>query len=65
MTEGLRQRRAAVALGESDELVNYSPDDRQQIMTAARRFLEVRERWLPSLGRLVLENTGLDLSADG
>lgn len=57
---GVRHRRAAVALGTSPEL-SVIADDRDQIFSAARRLLEDRERWLPRLGRLVLENTVKDL----
>jgi len=57
----IRHRRAAVALGTSPELARESADDRETILTGARELLTQTERWLPLLGRLVLENTIIDL----
>lgn len=58
---GVRHRRAAVALGHSPELTALAGADRITVFSAARQLLEDRERWLPALGRLVLENTKEDL----
>ncbi|MFN3242153.1 MAG: DEAD/DEAH box helicase [Planctomycetota bacterium] len=60
---GVRHRRAAVALGRSPELASDRGDDREAVLSVARHLLEDRERWLPSMGTLVLENTILDLMA--
>lgn len=56
---GLRHRRAAVALGRSPELRTLV--DRAAVFSTARYLLDDRERWLPAMGRLVLENTLEDL----
>ena len=61
MNEGIRHRRAAVMLGGAAELRPISPDDREAVMREARRLLEQEDRWLPSLGRLVLDNSRIDL----
>lgn len=58
-----RHRRAAVALGQSPELGTQSGDDRAAVFSAARHLLDDRERWLPAMGRLVLENTVFDVMA--
>lgn len=58
---GVRHRRAAVALGRSSELAGSAGDDRAVIFAVARQLLDDRERWLPRLGRLVLERTLEDL----
>jgi helicase len=67
--EGVRHRRAAVALGAAAELRPISRDDRAGVIREARRVLQQEERWLPTLGRLVLDNTRFDLQekavADG
>lgn len=60
---GVRHRRAAVVLGQSPELVDQTASAREEIFAIARGLLEDRERWLPGMGRLVLENTVLDLTA--
>jgi helicase len=57
----IRHRRAAVALGVTPELGGESADDRAEILTHARDLLADTERWLPLLGRLVLDNTIADL----
>jgi hypothetical protein len=56
---GVRHRRAAVALGESPELVMLI--DRVEVLSTARQLLDDRERWLPVMGRMVLDNTLEDL----
>jgi hypothetical protein len=56
---GVRHRRAAIALGRSPELGTH--EDRAAVFSAARHLLDDRERWLPAMGRLVLENTAEDL----
>lgn len=56
---GLRHRRAAVALGRSPELGTLV--DRSAVFPTARHLLDDRERWLPAMGRLVLDNTLEDL----
>lgn len=56
---GVRHRRAAVALGESPELVMLV--DRVEVTSTARQLLDDRERWLPVMGRMVLDNTLEDL----
>lgn len=58
---GIRHRRAFVALGRSPELVTLA--DPTEVRFGARQLLEDRERWLPVMGRLVLENTIDDLQA--
>jgi len=60
---GVRHRRAAVALGLSPELAASAADDRAAVFSTARRLLEDQERWLPTMGRLVLENTLVDLAS--
>ncbi len=60
---GVRHRRAAVALGQAPELATIAADDLDEIFATAERLLEDRERWLPKLGRLVLENTISDVRA--
>jgi ATP-dependent DNA helicase len=57
----ITHRRAAVALGTSPELAHEPADDRGRVLATARELLETSERWLPVLGRLVLENTVADL----
>jgi helicase len=57
----IRHRRAAVELGKSPELAGESGEDRHRVLTGARRILDDTERWLPVLGRLLLENTIADL----
>ena len=57
----VRHRRAAVALGQSDELAQAGADDGATILRRARALLDDTERWLPTLGRLVLANTRHDL----
>ena len=59
---GVRHRRASVALGQAPELTSLSGNDRTTIFSAARHLLSDRERWLPVLGHLVLENTLLDVT---
>jgi len=61
LASSIRHRRAAVALGVTPELGGESADDRDEILTRARELLTDTERWLPVLGRLVLENTIADL----
>jgi hypothetical protein len=61
LASSIRHRRAAVALGSSPELAGESADDRERVLTRARELLTQTERWLPLLGRLVLENTIADL----
>src|SRR5262249_7431561 len=56
-----RPRRAAVELGKSPELAGESGEDRERVLAGARQLLADTERWLPVLGRLVLENTITDL----
>lgn len=56
---GVRHRRAAVALGISAELATLT--DRTEVFFRARQLLNDEERWLPLLGRLVLQNTAEDL----
>ena len=58
---GVRHRRAAVALGLSQELRDVAIDNQAQVFLAARRLIEDRERWLTKLGSLVLEHTIQDL----
>lgn len=58
---GVKHRRAAVALGLSPELSVVAADDQIRIFAVARRLLEDRERWFPTLGRLVWEQTIKDL----
>lgn len=58
---GVRHRRAAVTLGRSPELGTRTRDDRAAVFSVARHLLDNRERWLPAMGRLVLENTLEDL----
>lgn len=58
---GVRHRRAAVALGLSPECRGVPTDDQDQILEIARKLLLDRERWLPILGRLVLEHSIEDL----
>jgi superfamily II DNA/RNA helicase len=58
---GVRHRRAAVALGQSPELTANAGGDRATLFSTARHLLEDRERWLPTMGRLVLEKTRKDL----
>lgn len=58
---GVRHRRAAVALGRSPELGFLV--DRAAVFSTARHLLDDRERWLPEMGRLVLENTVFDVTA--
>jgi hypothetical protein len=58
---GVRHRRAAVALGQSPELTSTVSDDRAAIFATARQLVGDRERWLPTLGHLVLQNTIDDL----
>jgi helicase len=57
----IRHRRAAVALGSSPELANATTEDRERLLASARELLGDTERWLPVLGRLVLDNTVADL----
>jgi superfamily II DNA/RNA helicase len=57
----IRHRRAAVALGASPELAHESAEDRERVLSTARELLDDTERWLPLLGRLVLENTIVDM----
>jgi hypothetical protein len=59
---GVRHRRAAVELGRSAELREGGTDDHRQIFLIAQQLLTNTGRWLPSLGRLVLENTIADVS---
>lgn len=54
---GVKHRRAAVALGQSLELSAVTADNQVQIFAVAQQLLEDQERWLPVLGRLVLEQT--------
>ena len=56
---GVRHRRAAVALGRSPELERLV--DLVEVLSTVRDLIEDRERWLPVMGRLVLENTIDDL----
>lgn len=58
---GVRHRRGAAALGRSPELKEESGDDHAAVFSTARRLLDDRERWLPVMGRMVLENTIQDL----
>jgi len=58
---GVRHRRAAVALGRSPELESKVDSNRADVFTAARNLLDDQERWLPTLGILVFENTLEDL----
>ncbi len=58
---GVRHRRASVALGRSPELRTLSGDDRVEVFSVARHLLSDPQRWLPPMGRLVLENTLEDL----
>lgn len=59
----VRHRRAAVALGQSDELSPLRLENAaaEAVLTQAHQLLEDTERWLPILGRLVLTNTKHDL----
>jgi hypothetical protein len=57
----VRHRRAAVALGTSPELAGAAAEAREEIVATARELLADSDRWLPLLGRLVLENTIDDL----
>jgi hypothetical protein len=57
----IRHRRAAVALGASPELAGESGEDRERVIDGARDLLTQTDRWLPVLGRLVLDNTIADL----
>jgi len=59
---GVRHRRAAVALGRSPEF-SENAADRSTILSTARTLLEDQERWLPTMGKLVLENTIEDLAS--
>jgi len=61
---GVRHRRAAVALGESPELRAVGAGDRVHIFATARQLLVDRDRWLPKLGRLVLDRTIVDLAEE-
>ncbi len=63
--EGVRHRRAAVRLGRTPELEAVAQQGREAIFTAARQLLEDEERWLPEFGRLVLQNTKVDLAVAG
>lgn len=56
---GVRHRRAAVALGRSPELETLVGP--AEVFSTARNLIKDRERWLPVMGRLVLENTIDDL----
>ncbi|MCK4593780.1 DEAD/DEAH box helicase [bacterium] len=58
----VRHRRAAVALGQSEELQSIPIDPPDALTWAARELLNDRERWIPTLGTLVLNNTIEDLS---
>ena len=58
---GVRHRRAAVALGQSPELEAVRGDDAAAVFAIARELVGDRERWLPTLGQLVLQNTIDDL----
>lgn len=60
---GVRHRRAAVVLGQSPEVSAIAVENREQIFSTVRHLLEDRDRWLPRLGRLVLDNTIEDLTA--
>ena len=60
-SSGVRHRRAQVTLGECPELSDWENGDQQAFLATARRLVEDRERWLPVLGKLVLENTIADL----
>jgi hypothetical protein len=62
--EGVRHRRAAVRLGRTPELEAVAQQGRDAIFTAARQLLADEERWLPEFGRLVLENTKVDLGEE-
>ena len=57
----VRHRRAAVALGRSPELGTMV--DRAAVFSTAQHLLNDRERWLPAMGYLVLENTVFDVMA--
>lgn len=59
---GIRHRRAAVELGRSPELARIEGADRKAVFETALRLLGDGDRWLPRLGRLVLENSTRDLS---
>lgn len=60
---GIRHRRAYVALGAANELLNLSVNDKNGVFHAARVLLEQdTARWETQLGRLVLERTREDLS---
>jgi helicase len=61
LASSIRHRRAAVALGASPELAGESAEDREKVLNGARDLLTQTDRWLPVLGRLVLENTTADL----
>lgn len=63
-SEGVRHRRAAVALGRTPELESVAQQGKEAVFVTARRLLEDEERWLPVLGRLVLENTKIDLGQE-
>jgi hypothetical protein len=58
---GVRHRRAAVELGHSPELAGVTGEDTENIFNLARQLLADQERWLPVMGRLVLDNTIEDL----
>ena len=62
LASGLRHRRAAVDLGRSPEL-SENTADRSVILSTARTLLEDQERWLPTMGRLILDNTIEDLAS--
>jgi len=57
---GVRHRRAAVALGLSPELESIT--DRKDVFLLARDLIEDDERWSRSMGKLVLNNTKFDLA---
>jgi helicase len=61
---GVRHRRAAVALGTTDEMRGLSAEDKLQVFSRAQRLLlEGRQVWRARLGVLVLENTLRDIAA--
>jgi hypothetical protein len=63
---GVRHRRAYVALGAANELLDLSMNNKSEVFRAAQALLEQdRARWETRLGRLVFERTRKDLSKLG
>jgi hypothetical protein len=59
----VRHRRAAVALGTCTELRHFGDAAQTSLLGEARRLLDDTDRWLPVVGRLVLDRTRLELQA--